>query len=113
VAVQKDLMISLARCGEHERAADMADRIRKGAASDPGSLVDVACTFAVCSGAVAANEGQLRERYAERALEALRQAVAQGYRDVINLETEPDLDALRDRPEFQAILTDLTNRAPK
>jgi hypothetical protein len=72
----------------------------------------MSCSFAVCSGAVAANESQLRERYADRALEALRQAVARQYRDVVNLETEPDLDALRDRPEFKAILAELARREP-
>jgi hypothetical protein len=33
--------------------------------------------------------------------------VALGYRNLYNFETEPDLDAVRDRPDFQAILDEL------
>ena len=121
-AVQKDLMITLARCGEIRRAAAIAERISKECAGDPGSLTDVACCLATCSAMVAAGkpadtltaqERSLREQYANQALEALRQAVAQGYRNVVNLETEPDLDALRDQPGFKSLLAELTRLEAK
>jgi serine/threonine protein kinase/tetratricopeptide (TPR) repeat protein len=117
---QKELMMTLAHCLDHRRAVALAERIRKEKASDPGSLVDVACCFSVCSAAIApgkpagkppADAAALQAQYASQALEALHAAVAHGYRNVVYLETEPDLDAVRDRADFKAILTEL-NRPP-
>jgi tetratricopeptide (TPR) repeat protein len=116
----RDLMVTLARCGEYGRAAEMAGRVRKQSGTDLGSLIDVACCFAICSDVVAASkpageltpeQSRLREHYAGQALEALQAAVARGYRDVVNLETEPDLDAVRERPNFKALL-DALNHPP-
>jgi hypothetical protein len=100
-------MVTLARCGEHRRAADLATRVGQQQPDEVSSLVDLACCYAVCSGAVAPEEGGLRERYTGQALEALRRAVARGYRDLVNLETEPDLDAVRDQPAFKDLLAGL------
>jgi tetratricopeptide (TPR) repeat protein len=41
------------------------------------------------------------------ALRALRQAVELGYRDIDWMQQDPDLDALKDRPEFLALLDQL------
>lgn len=38
------------------------------------------------------------------ALKALRQAVMDGYTNVLSLRTDTDLNALRERPEFQEII---------
>jgi hypothetical protein len=38
---------------------------------------------------------------------ALRDAVAHGLGLLDNLRTDPDLDALRDRPDFRALVMDL------
>jgi hypothetical protein len=43
-------------------------------------------------------------------LAALREALASGYKDRRQLRENPDLDALRGRPEFKALITDLTAR---
>jgi hypothetical protein len=68
--------------------------------------VDIACCYAVCSTAVPAGgaEKETHARYVARALAALQQALDAGYGDKVNLETEPDLDALWGRAEFQAQL---------
>jgi serine/threonine protein kinase len=42
-----------------------------------------------------------------RAMEMLRKAVAAGYRDVAWMRRDPDLDPLRPRADFQALLLDL------
>jgi tetratricopeptide (TPR) repeat protein len=110
-----DYLATLARCGEYLRAAQLAGRMRDKSGKDVNALIDVACCFAICSeraahprgGDVTAEQSRLREDYADRALEALQAAVALGYRNVYNLETEPDLDAVRDRPGFLAILAGL------
>jgi serine/threonine-protein kinase len=41
------------------------------------------------------------------AMDALRRAVASGYRDVHWMRRDPDFDLLRSRPEFQVLLLDL------
>jgi tetratricopeptide (TPR) repeat protein len=103
---QRDLMMSLARVGSHPEAVAMAEKVRARLAKDPAALVDVACCYAVCSTAVPADgaEKETRARYVAQALAALQQALDAGYGEKVNLETEPDLDALRGRAEFQALL---------
>ena len=87
---------------------------------DRGVHFDVACCLAVCAGAVAADKDpaavtaedrRRREDYAERAVGALREAVKHGYRHVLSIETDPDFDAVRDRPEFKKLLADLSRLA--
>jgi hypothetical protein len=48
-----------------------------------------------------------RRRYADRALEALRQAVAGGFRNIQRVKSDRDLDPLRALPAFQALMLDL------
>lgn len=44
---------------------------------------------------------------ADRALTLLRQAVRDGFRDAATMETDPDLNPVRSRPEFTALLNGL------
>jgi hypothetical protein len=53
---------------------------------------------------VSAEEGA---QQAGKAMAVLRQAVALGYRDPAAYRTESALDALRNRPDFQALMMDL------
>jgi serine/threonine protein kinase len=117
-----DYLATLARCGDYQKAAEMARRLREHSDKDANSLLDVACCFAICSGVVAPNQRaadltpeqrQLRADFAGQAIEALQTAVGLGYRDVYNLETEPDLDAVREVPEFKALLDQLRRAAVK
>jgi hypothetical protein len=43
----------------------------------------------------------------DRAILALRQAIANGYRNVISMKRELDLEPLRARPDFRALIWDL------
>ncbi len=47
------------------------------------------------------------DRYGKRAVELLRQAVAQGWQDRERLEKEPDLAPIRERSDFQELLKKL------
>ena len=47
-----------------------------------------------------------------KAMEALKNAVARGYRDIEALENSRDLDLLREKPEYRKILEDLKRREP-
>jgi serine/threonine-protein kinase len=53
---------------------------------------------------LSAEEGQAER---DRAMEALRRAVAAGFRTVTWLRRDPDLNSLRTRPDFQLLLLDL------
>jgi serine/threonine protein kinase len=103
---QRDLMMSLARVGSHHEAVALAEIVQARLAKDPGALLDIACCYAVCSTVVAADgaEKDTHARYVATALAALKQALDAGYGDKVNLETEPDLDAIRSRAEFQALV---------
>jgi hypothetical protein len=76
---------------DYARAAatlSVADEIRP---NSPGLLYNLACLNALAG-----------DR--KRAIDALRRAVASGYADVAALETDKDLDAIRDAAEFKAIV---------
>jgi hypothetical protein len=59
--------------------------------------------FAQCAAAVTNDPGQ-RAAYVQKALDSLSGAIDQGYKDIVILETEPDLDTLREDPRFQKLL---------
>lgn len=108
---QRNLMMSLAQIGRHQEAVDVAENtVRVKLSKDPAALVDIANCYAVCSVVVpAAKDRETHDRYVARALETLKQAIDAGYGDKVNLETEPDLDGIRDQAEFKALL----NRLPE
>ena len=108
-----DLMIARARCGQHEQAAALADDLQRRLPKRPNVLFQAACCYALCVGGVAhgkapaqlTNEDRARqERYAQQAVTALRAARANGYKDVHNLEVEPDLDPIRADSGFNSFM---------
>jgi hypothetical protein len=46
----------------------------------------------------------------QKAVEALRQAVAKGYKDAANIKKDKDLDPLRQRDDFQKLLAELDEK---
>jgi tetratricopeptide (TPR) repeat protein len=100
-----NVMLAQARCGKHREAAEMAARLLKAGSSLPAthprkhSLL-LAAAFGHALAADAAEPAK-RKEYFGKALEALRFAVESGFRDLNKLETDPDLDPLRDDPEFR------------
>jgi hypothetical protein len=72
-------------------------------------LYVVARVFAVASATVKDNT-TLKERYANRALDLLRQAVQKGYKDVAHMKKDTDLDPLRQRADFQQLIRELEAR---
>jgi serine/threonine-protein kinase len=113
-AEQVGWMLALGRCGQHEEAAKMAETVRESAANDSHLLYNVATGYAVCAQAVATaaeqddsennDLAQLRQQYGTLAIETLHAAVEHGYQVTAELELDPDLDGIRDRPEFQELL---------
>ncbi len=100
------------------RTAEAAARVRraiaiwKGLSSwTPYDLYNLACSHAVLAG-VAAEPGSGMTAAdgradADEAIEFLRRAVAAGYRKLNIIRTDPDLDPLRSRQDFQLLLMDL------
>ena len=65
--------------------------------------------FAQCSGA--ADDPEVKKGYAETAIAALAAAIAQGYRDAVYLESEPDLDPVRGREDFKSLIVQASSTA--
>lgn len=49
-------------------------------------------------------------KFSDGAIDALRRAVAAGFKDVVRLRTEPDFSSLRNRPEFIKLVAPRTGR---
>jgi tetratricopeptide (TPR) repeat protein len=78
---------------------------------DPVNRYNLACGYARLAAIATllgsgANAAQGRAE-AERAMQWLHRAVAAGYRNVALMRMDHDLDALRSRPDFQALIMDL------
>ncbi len=122
---QIDLMVALARCGRHARAAAIA---RELVATDPKNeqiYFHAACGYALgadaarteqstartagdpLASAIAAGRDAILVRlYTRLALDCLRKGKARGWTDVVKLETDPDLEPIRDDPAFRALLAE-------
>jgi tRNA A-37 threonylcarbamoyl transferase component Bud32 len=108
------LCLTLARCGEHGRAAAIADELRK--VSDPRELTEeVAATYALCMAAVQDDrpldqlppeERKLRDHYRDLALATMKEGTAKGYHGYVFMEGDPDYEPLRALPEFQEWLAE-------
>ena len=116
-------MLALARCGKTKEARTKAENLLKVAAAQ-NSRSRSAANFRLQSAfalAIAADsldrdhpvEMWSSERLAERkklidrSFEALDLAITSGFDDHYQLETDPDIDAIRGDPRFVAILEKL------
>ena len=93
----------LARLKEHARAAAEADELARARDAGASTLYGLACVFALSAPAAGDDRAQA-EAYAARAVELLRRAADAGFKDVERLKKDADLDALRSREDFQALL---------
>jgi hypothetical protein len=120
-------MLALARCGKIEQARTKAENLLKLAAAQKSGNRSAA-TFQLQSAfalAIAADNVDRshpietwspqrlaeRKKLIDRSFEALDLAIASGFHDRWQLETDPDIDALRGDPRFPAILEKLRTRS--
>jgi tetratricopeptide (TPR) repeat protein len=120
-------MLVLARCGKTDLARTKAENLLKLVAAQGGGYPSAAnyrlqSAFALAiaadnldrdHGVAAWPPERLAERrkLIDRSFEALDLAIASGFDDHYQLETDPDIDALRDGPRFVAILERLRARS--
>jgi serine/threonine protein kinase len=83
------------------RPRELVAEVAKG----PDDLYSAACGYALCT--PLADKPETKEKYAARALELLRKAVAKRYKYAAYMKKDADLDALRQRGDFQKLLADL------
>jgi serine/threonine-protein kinase len=92
----------------YRRAAGLLEALPHLGAGDLFSLARARAALAGLAGAegsgVSASEGRSE---ADRAMDALRRAVADGYHDPDEVRTTSDLDPLRARPDFRLLTLDL------
>jgi tetratricopeptide (TPR) repeat protein len=99
--------VEYARAGASDRAVAEADALATpDAAAD--TLYDAACVYALAVAAVQAGTPST-DRHAARAVELLRQAFAKGYTNVAHMRKDSDLDSLRRRDDYAALLWDLAD----
>jgi serine/threonine-protein kinase len=105
-----ELMLVLAHCGDHARAAGIAAELGKTIKPDAEFLIDVARCYAQCAAATPADDA-LRSRYTQAAIQAVETAAKLGYRDIVYLTTEVDFDPLRKQGGFGQVLDAIRRRA--
>jgi tetratricopeptide (TPR) repeat protein len=98
----------------YQEARTVLEKINKPDGSD---LVDLARALAACSllvgpakGEPSPEEKSQKEKDAQLALEALRKAVAGGYRGIDRLEKDAEFENLRSQKEFQSLVADLRKK---
>jgi serine/threonine-protein kinase len=114
---QLQLALAQARCGQIDEAAETTDSLRATLDPNPGTLFRLARSYALCALALQqeqhaedVTDGDIAERrayYLKSALESLGQAVENGFRDPTLLRCHPDLVAVRNTPDFEALLESL------
>jgi hypothetical protein len=97
---------------DHAGASRAADELA-GFEAPHGAInaYNAGCYLSRCSALAAADaalppdrRASLAEEYAARALAHLRTAVDRGFRDAAMLAADSDLDPIRERPAFKALL---------
>jgi hypothetical protein len=93
-------------------SVESAAKMKKLAGDKVEQLYNAACAYALCAAAATdakspVTGGLGSEKLAEQALVLLKQAVAKGFRNAAHMKQDKDLDALRDRADFQRLLAEL------
>src|SRR5262249_6960728 len=105
--------LALADRGDHAQVAETAEMLRRVAPQDPSTLYNIACCYALSVPLVAPkknadqlipDERTLRQQYTGHATAALAGAVEHGFKDVQQLESDPDLAAIRDTDDYRQVV---------
>ncbi len=72
--------------------------------NDPNAVYNTACAYAAAAQTIAAADSERAERFAQRAVELLKRTEALGDHYNGLMAADADLDVLRGRPEFEAMV---------
>jgi serine/threonine protein kinase/tetratricopeptide (TPR) repeat protein len=100
-------VMTLAKLKRHAEATAEAKELGKLRQIPADGFCDLARVYSVASSAARDEDPRQAELYASRALELLGRAIAHGYKDVAKLKSHGDFDGLRQRPDFQKLISDL------
>jgi serine/threonine-protein kinase len=101
---------ALTRQGRPADAAESVAKLRDLDPRNPENLYQAARCYGLCLAAVRQQKREqalVQVAYAESAMESLRKAVEHGYKDLAQIKLNKDLDPLRDRDDFKALLAQL------
>jgi tetratricopeptide (TPR) repeat protein/tRNA A-37 threonylcarbamoyl transferase component Bud32 len=104
---QTELMLALAHTGQTGRALELADRISAGPNVDREQRIFLASCYAQVARSTPAEKPEQVQTALAKAVDAVRTAVREGFRDRVYLETEPDLEPIRNREDFRQLLTEI------
>jgi serine/threonine protein kinase/WD40 repeat protein/tetratricopeptide (TPR) repeat protein len=108
-APTEQLSIRACRAGSQAKAGLVAEAVAEVAELTQfpnvtaGGWYDFACVYSIAS----AKDADKRQEYADRAIELLRKAIEAGYKNAEHLKTDPDLEPLHDREDFQKLVAEL------
>ena len=106
-----DLMLAVARCGDHAGAARMAGELVEKPPRESHLYFQAACGYALAAGAT--TDAEVVKRYTSAAVECLKKGKNDGWSDVVSLEIDPDLEPIRNDPAFQALVAEFRKTIPK
>jgi len=97
------------------QTAELWEQLKR---TDAASLYDAACMRAVTAAVLLANDKSEKATKAaaaeaDRAMAWLKQAVAAGYKNAAHMKKDTDLNALRNRPDFQKLLAQIEGKQAK
>jgi tetratricopeptide (TPR) repeat protein len=95
--------VALARGGDHAKAVLEANDLAQAKDVSGDTLCSLARVCAISSSTVK-DDPELREKYAARAVEHLRLAMAKGFSNVEHLKNHDDLKPLRERADYKKLL---------
>jgi tetratricopeptide (TPR) repeat protein/tRNA A-37 threonylcarbamoyl transferase component Bud32 len=102
-----ELMRIWAHVGQVDKATGVADQMIAGPNADNELRIDIARTYAQCARHTPAAQGEKAQTFQVKAIEAIRNSVREGFRDRVYLESEPDLEPIRNRDDFKQILGEI------
>ncbi len=96
--------VGAAYLGDDEQGMKRLETAVTANAKESGFLYDAACAYSIASDAVVKKEPTRAKSYADRAIALLKQAIAQGYSDYLHMETDSDLDPIRQHAGYKELL---------
>lgn len=101
--------ITQLQLGEMEESLEEVLNLASNYTNSKGVQYSCACFFALAS----ARADDKKQEYETRAIESLMRAVAAGFDDAAHLKQDTDLDSLRGREDFKALVSKLEQTREK